>query len=149
MSASIALALRLFMALSLYAFLGWALFLLWRDINKHGVLIENRRIPRIGISIKQENKETIQKFFSQAEIILGRDPGCDVPLADDGTISIRHAQLSYHHSQWWVEDLSSTNGTLINEINVNMPTVITSGDEIKCGNAILTIDLPTGEAASQ
>ena len=56
-------------------------------------------------------------------------------------ISARHAHLTYHHNQWWLEDLASTNGTLLNDIRITTPTVITSGDELQCGATRLFISL--------
>lgn len=141
MSGSIVLILRLAMALGLYSFLGWALYLLWRDVNRQGNTISNRRVPNIGITIQAADGTHTERHFSQPEIILGRDPGCDIPIKGDDTISTRHAQLSYHHGQWWILDLTSTNGTFLNQTMVNMPTVITSGDEIKCGNARLLVNI--------
>ena len=141
MSGSIVLVLRLAMAIALYSFLGWALYLLWRDINKQGNAIANRRVPNIGITIQPASGAQAERHFSQPEIIMGRDPGCDIPIKGDDTISTRHAQLSYHHGQWWVQDLASTNGTFLNQTMINMPTVITSGDEIKCGNAKLLVNI--------
>lgn len=141
MSGSIVLALRLIMALALYSFLGWAIYLLWRDINKEGRNIAGRRVPNISIAIQSTNGVESEMHFSQPEIIMGRDPGCDIPIQGDDTISTRHAQLSYHHGQWWVKDLASTNGTFLNQFQIKMPTVITSGDEIRCGNAILLVNI--------
>lgn len=140
MSGSIVLALRLITAFALFGFLGWALFFLYREINRQGLSLANRRVPGISISVRYEHGSTTLKHFSQPEIILGRDPGCDIPIMDD-TVSTRHAQLTYHHGQWWLEDLASTNGTSLNESLVNMPTVITSGDEVRCGSTQLTIIL--------
>ena len=141
MSGSIVLVLRLLMALALYSFLGWAVYLLWRDVNRQGNSISNRRAPNIGITIQPADGPVIERHFSQPEIIIGRDTGCDIPIKGDDTISTRHAQISYHHGQWWVQDLASTNGTYINHVLVNMSTVITSGDEIKCGNAKLLVNI--------
>lgn len=134
MSGEIVLALRLIAALALYSFLGWALYTLWQDVKKQGRSLANRRVTGISLSVHRESETPVQKYFFQSEIILGRDPVCDLFL-DDDTVSTRHAQLSYHHNQWWLTDLNSTNGTLLNETRVNMPTVITSGDEIACGSA--------------
>jgi pSer/pThr/pTyr-binding forkhead associated (FHA) protein len=141
MSGSIVLVLRLVMALTLYSFLGWAVYLLWREINREGRTIAGRRVPNIGISMQQASGSEIEMHFSQPELIMGRDPGCDIPILGDDTVSTRHAQLSYHHGQWWVKDLASTNGTLLNQTQLKMPTVITSGDEIKCGNAKLQVNI--------
>lgn len=140
MSGSIVLALRLTTALALFVFLGWSLFFLYREVNRQSFSLANRRIPGISLTVKQEAGPSSYKYFSQPEVILGRDPGCDIPLMDD-TVSTRHAQLTYHHNQWWLEDLASTNGTTLNGTPVNMPTVITSGDEFRCGSTRLAVSL--------
>lgn len=140
MSGSIVLALRIITALALYGFLGWVLIFLYREVQNQGFSLANRRIPGINIVIRQGRSSPVLKHFSQSEIILGRDPGCDIPLTDN-TVSTRHAQLTYHHGQWWLEDLASTNGTILNKTKVSMPTVITSGDEIKCGATRLIISM--------
>lgn len=138
MSGSIVLALRLITAFALIGFLGWALLFLYREVYRQGLSLERRKIPEISISILHDHSAPTAKFFSQAEIMLGRDPACDIPLMDD-LVSIRHAQLTYHHAQWWLEDLTSTNGTTLNDTLVTMPTVITAGDEIKCGSTQLIV----------
>ena len=70
--------------------------------------------------------------FSQPEVIIGRSASCDVTL-EDKTVSGRHARLAYHHGQWWLEDLASTNGTFLNGDPVGAPVVITHGDQVRCG----------------
>ncbi len=141
MSGSIVLALRLVTALALYGFLGWALYYLYREVRRQSQALAGRRTPGISFTVRYEGgASSLLKHFAQPEITLGRDPGCDIPLMDD-TVSTRHAELTYHHGQWWLEDLSSTNGTLLNETPITMPTVITSGDEIRCGSTRLTINL--------
>ncbi|HCR72671.1 MAG TPA: hypothetical protein DIW23_14600 [Anaerolineae bacterium] len=140
MSASIVLALRILTAIALYAFLAWALYSLYREVHRQGFSLANRRVPGISLMVKQGSGSSSLRHFAQPEIILGRDPGSDIPLLDD-RVSARHAQLVYHHGQWWLEDLASTNGTFLNNSPISMPTVITSGDEIMCGNIRLTISL--------
>jgi pSer/pThr/pTyr-binding forkhead associated (FHA) protein len=75
-----------------------------------------------------------------AEILIGRDPACDCQL-DDMTVSAHHAKLEYHHNQWWVEDLGSTNGTYLNQENINTATVLAPGDELQIGQVTLKVDL--------
>jgi pSer/pThr/pTyr-binding forkhead associated (FHA) protein len=147
MSGVITLVLRLILTVALYGFLGWALFILWRDIRKQGIQLANRRVPGINLTIRHGQAAPIVTNFSQPEITLGRDPGCDIPLIDD-TVSTRHAQLTYHHNQWWLDDLSSTNGTTLNQTIVTMPTVLTAGDEIQCGDTRLTVNLSTNTLVS-
>jgi hypothetical protein len=140
MSGAVILALRLIMAIALYGFLGWALLFLWREIRRQGISLSSRRIPGLNLTIRHGQAPPIIKNFTQPNITLGRDPACDIPLIDD-TVSTRHAQLTYHHNQWWLEDLSSTNGTALNQIIITMPTVLTVGDEIQCGDTRLIVNL--------
>ena len=119
---------------------GWVLFFLWREVQQQGLSLASRRVPGISLTVRHGSDTSILKHFAQPEITLGRDPGCDIPLIDD-TVSTRHAQLTYHHGQWWLEDLASMNGTILNETSVSMPTVITSGDEIMCGSTRLIVTL--------
>jgi hypothetical protein len=140
MSGPIVLALRVLLALSLYAFLGWALYTLWRDLQQEAQKLTSRRAPGINLSIQESDGLPVMKYFIQSEITLGRDPICDLTIPDE-TASARHARLSYHHGQWWVEDLGSMNGTFLNQEKLTVPVVLTTGDEIRCGKARLTVNL--------
>ena len=124
--------LRLLMAAAVYTFLGWALWTIWRDLRQEGQNILAPRFPAIRLELRARNRVLISRTFSKPEIILGRHPDCYIPL-DDKTASAQHARLSYHHNQWWIEDLNSTNGTKLNKEKLTLPTVLTSDDEIQCG----------------
>ncbi len=143
MSGPVVLVLRLLLAISLYAFLGWAFFSLWRDIKQQGALLESRRVPPISLTIVRGDPAPQRRHFVQPEVTIGRDPACECPV-DDVAISARHARLSFHHNQWWLEDLDSTNGTLLNREKLAMPTVVMSDDEFKCGDTRFVISL-TGD----
>jgi len=142
MSAPIVLVLRMLLAVFLYAFLGWALLIIWREIRSQGTFLAERKIPGINLIIQLNDQPPQQQYFTQSEILLGRDIHCDIPLLDE-TVSVRHARLSYHHGQWWLEDLGSTNSTLLNKEKVSIPTVVISGDQVECGKAAITINLGT------
>ncbi len=146
MSGPVVLALRILLAASLYAFLGWAFYNLWLDIRQQGSLLASRTVPPISLAVTQTGSPTQTLHFIQAEVTIGRDPACDCPLTDEA-VSARHARLSFHHAQWWVMDLDSTNGTFLNRGKILMPTVVISGDEIRCGGTLLVISLAGGSAA--
>jgi pSer/pThr/pTyr-binding forkhead associated (FHA) protein len=133
--------LRLILAASLYAFLGWALYTIWRDLKLQSQLVASRRIPPILLQ-PELGGPGVEHEFSSAEFTIGRDPGCESPIAHE-TVSSRHARLSYHHNQWWLEDLGSTNGTFLNEERVTTPTVVISGDELRCGQAVFHLVILT------
>ena len=138
------LVLRLLLALALYAFLGWALFTIWRELRTHSLIVSTQRIPPITMNWIN-NEGNISRQFTLPEIVVGRDPACDL-VAPDEMVSARHARLSFHHNQWWVEDLQSTNGTFLNDERVYTPTVLIDGDELRCGNLYLQVKF-TGKSA--
>ncbi len=139
MSAILLLVLRILMASILYAFLGLVVYTMLRDLRQQGALIAARLPTPLTLTSLVEAGATTRRFTKQ-EIILGREPGCDFPL-DDQAVSSRHARLSYHHQQWWLEDLASTNGTYLNNEQVTMPVVITHGDELRLGHLAVKIEL--------
>ncbi len=132
MSAIVVLILRVLLALALYFFLGWAFITIWRELRAQSVLVSTQRIPPIMISWVNSNGETIAQQFTTPEIIIGRDPACELSVSDE-MVSARHARLSYHSNQWWAEDLQSTNGTFLNDERVYTATVLIDGDELHCG----------------
>jgi len=147
MSGPIVLGLRILLILALYAFLGMTLLTIWQDLKRTGQQTVTHKIPAIRLEVQMKRRAAVSQIFSQSEIILGREPACDVPL-DDATVSARHAKLSYHHRQWWIDDLNSTNGTSLNNEKLTTATVLATGDEIQCGKASVTVDLGGGVIAT-
>jgi pSer/pThr/pTyr-binding forkhead associated (FHA) protein len=140
MSGPIVLVLRAFLAISLYAFLVCALVILWRDVKQQGQLLATQKIPVISLSIDFKDSRTRIQQFVLPEVTIGRDPACECPV-DDNAMSARHARLSYHHHQWWLEDLISANGVILNQEKLPMPTVIMTGDEFICGETRFNVSL--------
>ena len=140
MSGVVVLTLRLLMAAAVYTFLGWALWIIWRDLKQEAQKASVRRFPAIRLEVRNRNRVLSSQTFSKPEIILGRNPECDIAI-NDATASARHAKLSYHHNQWWIEDLNSTNGTKLNKENLTLPTVLTSDDEIQCGKTKVIVNM--------
>jgi len=138
MTALLVLILRLALAIALYAFLGWTLRILWQDLKQQGDFLSSQKKPGIHIHALLENGKDIQRQYVQSEITIGRDPNCDFPIIDEA-ISAHHVRISYHHSQWWLEDLNSTNGTFIGKDQVKTPTVLITSDQFKCGGTTFTI----------
>jgi pSer/pThr/pTyr-binding forkhead associated (FHA) protein len=70
----------------------------------------------------------------------------DVDIAEyggyDAGVSRRHALLSLHNGHCILEDLSSANGTFVNNRRLapNQPTSVNDGDEIKFGTLLLRIE---------
>ena len=142
MSGFVLLGLRILSALAVYSFLGWALFLLWRLLRQEALALAARKTTPLAFLIGTPDQEDRLFEVTQNDVAIGRDPDCECVLSH-GTVSARHARLAFHHSQWWVDDLLSTNGTKLNDEPLQMPTVVVNGDTIKCGQVRLTIILKT------
>ena len=67
---------------------------------------------------------------------VGRDPENDI-CVDLTTVSRRHARLFEKDGGAWVEDLGSTNGTLVNDTAIDGPLKLGNGDQIRVGGSIL------------
>jgi pSer/pThr/pTyr-binding forkhead associated (FHA) protein len=147
MSGPIVLALRLFLTISLYVFLAWAFTSLWRDIRMQGALIVNRKVLPISLAVVWGKTPIRNHRYTQAEVTIGRNPACECTTSDD-TMSSHHARLSFHHNHWWLEDLKSTNGTLLNQEKLASPTVVISGDKFQCGKTHFTITIDDEELKS-
>jgi pSer/pThr/pTyr-binding forkhead associated (FHA) protein len=130
MTGIVVLIFRILMTALLFAFIGWALWNIWKDLRAQGTLLSAPNIPRLTFAPLDGIGETLT--FQAPEVMIGRSTGCELCLPDE-TVSSRHARLSYHQSQWWVEDVQSTNGTFLNDERISVPTVITSGDELRLG----------------
>jgi pSer/pThr/pTyr-binding forkhead associated (FHA) protein len=148
MSGQLVLVLRVFLALALYAFLCLILWMIWEDLKRAGFRAIRPKVPPIRLEVQTQHADPIFRAFAQNEVTVGRDPVCEIPI-DDESMSARHAKFSFHHRQWWVEDLHSTNGTALNEMKLTTATVLTNGDEVRCGKARLLVYLSVDTLASQ
>lgn len=137
MSGIFVLVIRALVSLALFAFLATALYIIWQDLRTQAELSRTAQVPVLTISpIIESDFNAVE--FTISEVIIGRDPACNFSIQDE-TVSSRHTRMSYHHNQWWAEDLNSTNGTFLNEDRVYSPTVVISGDEIRCGQIVLKV----------
>lgn len=138
MIATVVLVLRLALAVTLFTFLGWAFYTLLQDLRQQGNKLSAQKKLGITFYIRiNEGKESI-RHFNQTEIVLGRDTNCDLSVMDEA-LSAHHARVTYHHGQWWLEDLNSTNGTFLSRERLTTPAVIITGDEFRCGNTSFSI----------
>jgi hypothetical protein len=71
--------------------------------------------------------------------LLGRGVDCDVVLQDT-LVSRHHAALEPRDDGWWVTDLDSTNGTLVNDESV-YETKLASGDRLQVGDTVFKLKL--------
>ena len=71
---------------------------------------------------------------------IGRAQGNTIVI-DDGYVSSEHVLITHRGKQWWIEDLGSRNGTLLNDLPLTETTVVSGGDIITVGGSQLRIEL--------
>ena len=70
-------------------------------------------------------------------LVVGRDPELATLVMDDDSLSRRHARFFPMHGHYVVEDLGSTNGTLLNGTRVTDPTPLRDGVRVQVGLSTL------------
>ena len=74
------------------------------------------------------------------EVVIGRSSSCDVPLGEDSFVSSNHARVFARSGVLWLEDMGSTNGTLVNAARVATPVQLRPGDRIQIGRTTLEVE---------
>lgn len=83
------------------------------------------RGARLGTRIPLEN----------AQLTIGRDHGCDFQISERN-VSRAHCRLTRHSDAYWLEDLGSTNRTILNDRAVEKAP-LSDGDQLRIGNTVL------------
>lgn len=76
--------------------------------------------------------------IGNSPISVGRSPDSSLVL-DDGYASARHARFYLQNGQVILEDLSSTNGTWVNNQQVHEPVALLPGTRITIGKTVLEL----------
>ncbi|MEE6287033.1 FHA domain-containing protein [Georgenia sp. MJ173] len=71
-------------------------------------------------------------------VLVGRAPSCTLVL-DDDYASGRHARLFPQDDAWWVEDLGSTNGTLVADQPIDRPVQLAAGTQVRIGQTVIEL----------
>jgi len=139
MSAEVVLIIRLLITIFIYVFLALTLRSLWQTTFPG----QNQR-KEIFSEITLTNAEKNESHtFSSPEIYIGRDENANFRIVDEAASNL-HARIFLKENQWWIEDLNSTNGTLLNQEKLVAPELIASDDDIQCGETLIRITFGSG-----
>jgi hypothetical protein len=72
------------------------------------------------------------------ELVIGRNPTCDIVLRGPA-VSRQHARLNFRDGNWILQDLESTNGTVVNGALVGR-CKLEPGDRVIIGDEQLIVD---------
>jgi pSer/pThr/pTyr-binding forkhead associated (FHA) protein len=79
-------------------------------------------------------------FMVNGEATIGRGGGCNVPLSFDTFASQVHARAQDREGKLWIEDVGSTNGTIVNGARIDAPRQLGKGDRVQIGETLLEVD---------
>jgi hypothetical protein len=99
---------------------------------------KGRRVPR-QLSVVGPDQAKQGPYPLGEELTIGRAPGCAVPLTSDNFVSQVHARVFRSGDDYWVEDLGSTNGTLVNGRKLTAPVALRRGDRLQVGRSVLEL----------
>lgn len=76
--------------------------------------------------------------LSNRPIVIGRAPTSTLVL-DDDYVSAQHARIYPQENRWFVEDLNSTNGTVVGGVRITVPTELTAKTPVRFGQTIVEL----------
>jgi len=86
--------------------------------------------------LEEGNESKTVSLTPGTEIIIGRSPVCTMILSDDRA-SRRHATIDFRNGNWYITDLKSRNGTIVQGQIIDQPCLLYHGDLIQIGHSRL------------
>lgn len=71
-------------------------------------------------------------------VVVGRSPSSDI-VVDEPFVSATHARFSLQGPALVLEDLGSTNGTMVNGHLIGQPVTLRDGDEVQIGDTVMRV----------
>ncbi|HEX7322102.1 MAG TPA: FHA domain-containing protein [Mycobacterium sp.] len=137
----------------LWLFIWSVLRILRNDIYAPtGAVIVRRGLSLPGTLLPSRQRRNVAHYLvvtggplTGARITLGEQPVV-IGRADDSTLvltddyaSTRHARLSQRGSEWYVEDLGSTNGTYLDRVKVTTAVRVPIGTPVRIGKTAIEL----------
>ena len=126
--------------LAFFGFIGWAIY---QDVRLTSAALAAQSQP-LGRLIVVENQAGTPAVGTRYPLLpvtsIGRSSS-NVIVLDDGYSSGKHSLITRRGELWWLEDLASRNGTLLNDAPLTETAVLSTGDMITIGNIKLKLEL--------
>jgi hypothetical protein len=142
--------LRLGLVAALYLFLAQVVLVVLRDVRpaENAPAISRAASPDLGDDV--DRLEVLDPAASgltpgwrwnlRPITTIGRTPDHTIVMSDP-TVSADHAVITLRRGHWWIEDLGSTNGTLVNGMLVEGAVPLNDSDVISIGQVRLRLHL--------
>lgn len=137
------LLLRLLSAALLLGFLALIAWFIYRDLKTTSAMLtyQGQTHGALRVIAPPDGRLPLGALYPlQPVTSIGRGEHNAIVLAEPYA-SGEHALLTWRGNQWWLEDLGSRNGTLLNDVPIVERTVIAAGDVISIGDTQLKLEL--------
>jgi pSer/pThr/pTyr-binding forkhead associated (FHA) protein len=133
--------------LLLWLFIWSVLRILKTDIYAPtGAVMVRRGLALRGTLLPARQRRTTARYLVVTEgslvgtqpVLIGRADDSTLVLTDDYS-STRHARLSQRGSEWYVEDLGSTNGTYLDRAKVTTAVRVPIGTPVRIGKTAIEL----------
>lgn len=135
----ILLLLRFIGALALILFVAAIAWLIYRDMQVTAASLAQQSKPVGKIQLLSNGADGTSSFSLLPVTTIGRS-ATNLIVLDDEFASNEHALLIRRGEQWWLEDLGSRNGTMLNDTPLVDTAVVSPSDIITIGNSRLKIE---------
>jgi membrane-bound lytic murein transglycosylase D len=96
--------------------------------------------PKIWISVKKGETDRQEYSFTDS-FSIGRDEDCEVQVKDS-SVSRVHAEVYFSEGRWWIRDLNSANGILVDGKRVDrLPLLRPTQIELGADGPVLSLEL--------
>ena len=141
-------ALHLVLRIAFIFLIYYSLFIVLNSVRNEMLLHTRKRggtqnLAVVGslevVHIGGDRNLTVRQRLSlKANTIIGSAEPSDIILHDP-FVSSKHARIWWDGTKWWLEDMSSRNGTRLNEMVCEQPMPMTQQDKIEIGDVVLQL----------
>lgn len=84
--------------------------------------------------VSDDNANRKDEYLLASDMVIGRSLGSDIRV-EHSSVSRRHARIYRNGADYYIEDLGSANGTMVNDsdLHQNAPVKLRAGDRIRVG----------------
>lgn len=148
--------LKIVLLLGLYLFFARVLWAVWSEVRVPVLPQPIAPLPTDGTtaSVKVPRRQRVTELrvvapkpmkgtrleLSGSPLVIGRSASADLAVVDDTYLSNQHARVWTRDGLAVVEDMQSTNGTLVNGSKISGSHVLRAGDRIQMGHLVVEAD---------
>ena len=149
MYSTISIVLRYIFIIIIYMFIFGIIRMIYLDISRVELPVHAILPPKEPYLLVLNQRDYLpfdtKEFYTlnKKDMTIGRQWGCDISF-DDMLLSKKHLRIWYDDDEWNIKDLSSKNGTFLNNEKMDGVFLLDDGDVIKMGRLELQFVLNDG-----